>query len=132
MPPTPAGSRRPQEWSTNAGRPGWKGYYTGAVSTRGKRSFQGPARLCVSARLPGDSSAAARATGSNIGLWPAIWLMPVHANDFDQSLGCWPDLGEIDLAEMVNGDPSWYAAARSLHPYGNLGSQAVHVLEDSP
>ena len=98
----------PQEWAMHAGQPGWKGYYTGAVSTRGRRAFAGPGRLCVSARLPGDSSEAARAAGRNVGLWPAIWLMPIHANDFDQSLGCWPDLGEIDLAEMVNGEPSWY------------------------
>ena len=34
--------------------------------------------------------------------------MPVHANDFDQSLGCWPDVGEIDICESVNGEPSWY------------------------
>ena len=37
--------------------------------------------------------------------WQAVlgmphWLMPIHANDFDQSLGCWPDLGEIDLMEV--------------------------------
>ena len=68
--------------------------FTGAVTSFKRRHFR-PGRLCVSARLPGTSEGAGQAAGANQGLWPAHWLMPIHANDFDQTQGCWPDLGEV-------------------------------------
>ena len=35
--------------------------------------------------------------GAAQGIWPAHWMMPdVEA--------CWPDLGEMDILEMINGD----------------------------
>jgi len=65
-------------------------YTSGAVFSKGKVSFQGPARVCVRAKLPGGE-------GGGNGIWPAHWLMP--DND-----ACWPSNGEIDIMEMVNGD----------------------------
>ena len=73
---------------------GWANVTTGAVNSRGKKSFGAkagqPVRFCVSGKLPG-----APATGA--GYWPAFWLMPDDSS-------CWPDHGEIDLMEEINGD----------------------------
>lgn len=73
---------------------GWARFTTGAIDSRDKRFFQAtrdkPFRLCVSGMLPGG-----KGTGS--GLWPAFWMMP---NDDS----CWPDHGEQDIFEMINGD----------------------------
>ena len=40
--------------------------------------------------------------GNSVGMWPAHWMMP---NDSS----CWPDHGEIDIMEMINGDGSSHA-----------------------
>jgi beta-glucanase (GH16 family) len=77
-------------------------YHTAAVASRGKRAFddQTPYRLCTSAKLPG-----ARSDGDQQGVWPAIWMLPNNG-----SAGCVdrmtrdPDMGEMDLLEMLNGD----------------------------
>jgi len=69
---------------------GWTNLTSGAVATQGKRSFLGPARICVRAKLPGGA-------GAGAGIWPAHWLMPDDSS-------CWPCHGEIDIMEMVNGD----------------------------
>ena len=95
-------SRRPTPQESKL-EPGVQ-YYTGAVSSRLRRSFR-PGRLCVSAKLPGISPPRAK-PGQNQGLWPAHWLLPIHANDFDQSLGCWPDLGEVSQASKRASPPS--------------------------
>ena len=75
-------------------RRGWANITTGAVNSRGKKSFGAeagrPVRFCISSKLPGTP-----ATGA--GYWPALWLMP----DDDS---CWPDHGELDLMEEINGD----------------------------
>ena len=77
-----------------------KGYNftTAAVRTKGKRSWAAsPAswfRVCVSAILPGEGHGSG---GAAQGIWPAHWMMPDTA-------GCWPDLGEMDILEMINGD----------------------------
>uniref|UniRef100_A0A6B2LGH5 GH16 domain-containing protein n=1 Tax=Arcella intermedia TaxID=1963864 RepID=A0A6B2LGH5_9EUKA len=63
-------------------------YTSGAVTS--KLSWTN-ARVCVHAKLPGFNSMYAR------GIWPAHWLLPA-----DKS--CWPDHGEIDIMEMINGD----------------------------
>lgn len=103
--------------------------FTGAVTSRALHTFA-PGRLCISARLPGRASAGGG--GPNQGLWPAHWLMPSHANDFDDSLGCWPDLGEIDLMEMVNGEPSWYGTyhwnSKRHHPADAHDEQRCSVV----
>jgi len=59
-------------------------------ANQNKKSWKN-ARICVYAKLPGGSAA----TGQ--GIWPAHWLMP---NDNS----CWPDHGEVDIMEMINGD----------------------------
>jgi len=75
----------------------WANFTTGAVHSMGKRSWAAragaPVRICVRGEVP---VAGARA-GSGDGLWPAFWLMPDDAS-------CWPDHGEVDLMEMINGD----------------------------
>eukprot|EP00041_Stephanoeca_diplocostata_P022076 m.523222 g.523222 ORF g.523222 m.523222 type:complete len:312 (-) comp21976_c0_seq3:396-1331(-) len=63
---------------------------SGAVTSKGK-GFWSHGRLCVSAILPGNGPNASK------GIWPAHWMMP---ND----TSCWPDHGEIDIMEMINGD----------------------------
>jgi len=65
-------------------------FTSGAVQTRGLRSWSGLTRVCVQAKLPGGQ-------GGGNGIWPAHWLMP----DNDK---CWPSNGEIDIMEMINGD----------------------------
>jgi len=68
-------------------------YTSGAVHSMNKKFWpDSPAlRVCVSAKLPGGDAK----TGK--GIWPAHWLMP---ND----KSCWPDHGEVDIMEMINGD----------------------------
>ena len=51
-------------------------------------------RMCVRAILPGVESSA----GAAKGVWPAHWMMPDVPNVCD------PDLGEMDIMEMINGD----------------------------
>ena len=69
----------------------WHNLTSGAVQSQGLRSFLGPARVCVRAKLPGGGC------GGGTGIWPAHWLMP-------DDTSCWPCHGEIDIMEMVNGD----------------------------
>ena len=52
-------------------------YTSGAVHTRGLRSWRGPFRACVRAQLPGGPGGIAQ------GIQPAHWMMP----DTDK---CWP------------------------------------------
>jgi len=66
-------------------------YTSGAVTSRNKKYWK-YGRVCVSAILPGGGT-----KGQGQGIWPAHWMMPN-----DQS--CWPDHGEIDIMEMINGD----------------------------
>ena len=72
----------------------WAKWTTGAVNSQNKRFWQAtgaaPLRVCVSGELPGTAT-----TGA--GLWPAFWMMPNDAS-------CWPDHGELDILEMINGD----------------------------
>jgi len=69
---------------------GTSNYTSGAITSKGKK-FWSNARVCVRATLPGGSHQAAQ------GIWPAHWLMPNDAS-------CWPDHGEVDIMEMINGD----------------------------
>jgi beta-glucanase (GH16 family) len=73
---------------------GWANITTGAVNSNNKRYFGAaagrPVRFCIQSKLPGTP-----ATGA--GYWPALWLMPNTA-------ACWPDNGELDLMEEINGD----------------------------
>jgi beta-glucanase (GH16 family) len=70
-------------------------FTTGAVTTRGKHGWRyTPAfRLCVRAKLPGGGPEA----GAGQGIWPAHWMMPDEKS-------CDPDLGEMDILEMIDGD----------------------------
>lgn len=68
----------------------------------------------VRALLPAMPNADASFAGS----WPAIWMM---ARDL-QSAG-WPACGEIDIMEMINGDPTCYM---SLHSPKHHGANAQH------
>ena len=67
-------------------------FSSGAVTTRGHAAWT-HGRICVRARLPGTGGGG----GKDDGIWPAHWLMP-------QDSSCWPDHGEIDVMEMMNGD----------------------------
>lgn len=74
---------------------GWANYTTGAVDTHGKRGWgarpNAPVRICISGTVPVGPNATAAS------YWPAFWAMPNDAS-------CWPDHGELDLMEMINGD----------------------------
>lgn len=70
------------------------GFMSGAVTSQNKAYFAN-ARVCVRAMLPGSDNP--KHDDSNDGIWPAHWLMP-------QWKYCWPDGGEIDVMEMINGD----------------------------
>jgi len=67
-------------------------YTSGAVASKGKKSWAGSSRVCISATLPGGGS-----SHKGDGIWPAHWLMP-------DSDACWPTNGEIDIMEMINSD----------------------------
>ena len=51
-----------------------------------------------------------------IGSWPAIWMM-------GQNKYPWPNMGEIDIVEVVNGDPS---VVESLHSPAHHGGNPQH------
>ena len=74
-------------------------YTTGAVNSRNKASWwpNTTFRLCVRAMLPGAETP----TGAAQGVWPAHWMMPNVPN-------CDPDLGEMDILEMINGNGQAY------------------------
>ena len=73
----------------------WANYTTGAINSHGKRGFGArpgaPVRICIRGTVPVGPNATSHS------YWPAFWLMP---NDGS----CWPDHGELDLMEMINGD----------------------------
>lgn len=77
----------------------WANITTGAIESRDKAFWEatgsGAFRVCVSGSLPG-------ADGTGAGYWPAFWMMPNDAS-------CWPDHGELDIMEQINGDPRVYA-----------------------
>jgi len=79
----------------------WEGLTSGAVDSKGKVSFQGPTRVCVSAKLPGRGKTESGCEQQGQGIWPAHWLMPDDAS-------CWPCHGEIDIMEMINADGNVY------------------------
>ena len=78
-------------------RAGAFNFTSGAVETRGKRSWRGLTRACVRAQLPGGGGGK-----SGQGIWPAHWMMPDNS-------ACWPSNGEIDIMEMINGDGTTHA-----------------------
>ena len=67
-------------------------FTSGSVTSRNKATWT-HGIACVIAKLPGHGD------HSDDGIWPAHWMMPEEEN-------CWPDHGEIDIMEMVNGDGS--------------------------
>jgi len=73
----------------------WWDWTSGALTSQDKKFYQ-YGRFCISAKLPGAGS-----PGQGQGIWPAHWLMP---NDNS----CWPDHGEIDIMEMINGKNTLY------------------------
>lgn len=66
-------------------------FTSGALTTKGKQFFKPPFKACVVAQLPGSGI-----DGEMDGIWPAHWMMP-------QNSSCWPDDGEIDIMEQVDG-----------------------------
>ena len=70
-------------------------FTSGAITSKNKILVTSPSRVCINAKLPG-------VPGNSVGMWPAHWMMP---NDSS----CWPDHGEIDIMEMINGDGSSHA-----------------------
>ncbi|MDR1103677.1 MAG: glycoside hydrolase family 16 protein [Tannerella sp.] len=74
------------------------GFLTGGLYTRNKAGF-GHGRIEIRAML-------GRATGA----WPAFWLLP-----FDNTP--WPDGGEIDIMERLNGESIAYQTVHSPYTY---------------
>ncbi len=74
-------------------------YTTGAVTSMGKGQWwpaNGTFRACVAAKLPGHIG---QRTAQ--GVWPAHWMMP-DTPGYPKTW-CDPDLGEMDIMEMING-----------------------------
>ena len=63
--------------------------------------------------LPGNAG-----QGASNGVWPAHWMMP---NDNS----CWPDHGEIDIMEMIDGDGTYHGTYHwnEAYPLQNCTSQ---------
>lgn len=110
-------------------------FTSGAVRSMGLQhwAYSPVFRLCASARLPGNAKAA-NITGENQGIWPAIWMMPDPNASVKQ---CWPDLGEVDILEMINGDgfahgtyhwESSYPAKPCSEPVGHLSWTAQRLM----
>ncbi|MDO4948701.1 MAG: glycoside hydrolase family 16 protein [Bacteroidales bacterium] len=104
-------------------------FLTGGVVTQGLKALPSPGRYLVRARLH-------KAQGA----WPAIWLLPFE--------GRWPDGGEIDIMERLNGDSIAYQTVHSHYthvlkrndpPHGSTGPidpddfnvYGVDILPDS-
>lgn len=56
------------------------------------------------------------------GAWPAIWMLPKNYRGSG-----WPSHGEIDIMEMINGNPT---EIMSLHSTNHHGANAQHPPED--
>lgn len=74
-------------------------FLTGGVWTRDKKAIQ-PGRIEIRARV-----------GKAQGAWPALWAMP-----FDRSVP-WPNGGEVDIMERLNGDSIAYQTVHSYYTY---------------
>ena len=81
-------------------------YTTGAVNSRGKANWwpNTTFRLCVRAMLPGAETP----KGAAQGVWPAHWMMPDGSGTPDP-FPCDPDLGEMDILEMIDGNAQAYS-----------------------
>ncbi|KAJ9458919.1 Beta-glucanase [Diplonema papillatum] len=105
----------------NASFPGFE-ITTGVVISRDKQVFNatpedGPYRICVSAMLPGWVE---NPNNESQGYWPAHWMMPN-----DQS--CWPDHGEMDILEMINGN----AVAATTYHWSDVYPNKTCTQQDS-
>lgn len=93
-------------------------FTSGAVVSKDKGFWKGAdnTRVCVMAKLPG------RDGSTSNGVWPAHWMMP---NDNS----CWPDHGEIDIMEMIDGDGQSHATYHwdSGYPGTNCTGPANNV-----
>eukprot|EP00659_Diplonema_papillatum_P017968 gene17968-27662_t len=105
----------------NSTYPGFE-FTTGVVTSKDKHFFnatsdEGAYRICVSAMLPGWARSP---NGESKGYWPAHWMMP---NDNS----CWPDHGEMDILEMINGD----AQARTTYHWSDAYPNKTCTYQDS-
>mmetsp|Transcript_23765 Transcript_23765/g.47286 ORF Transcript_23765/g.47286 Transcript_23765/m.47286 type:complete len:272 (-) Transcript_23765:35-850(-) len=82
-------------WSRREESHGYS-FTSAALTTKDNRSWRPPFKACVKAQLPGSG-----VDGQMDGIWPAHWLMP-------QNQSCWPDLGEIDIMEQIDGQKEIY------------------------
>ena len=84
---------------------GWARYTSGAVETRDKSVWDattggGSFRVCIFAQIPGGDG------GTGAGYWPTFRMLP---NDDS----CWPDHGELDFMEQLNGGDTFYSTYRT-------------------
>lgn len=73
-------------------------FLTGGIYTKDKYSFTTNGRVEIKAKL-----------FSAKGAWPAIWMLPQDGN--------WPDGGEIDIMERLNGEDIAYQTVHSHYTY---------------
>ena len=76
-------------------------YTSSKLVTKNKFSFKSPGIISVKFKVPQGQ-----------GLWPAIWMMPVHS-----IFGGWPRSGEIDLMEARGSNPQQVLS--TLHFFQN-------------
>jgi beta-glucanase (GH16 family) len=82
--------------------------YTSARLVTKEKGFWKYGRVEVKAKLP-----------AGVGMWPAIWMLPVHS-----SYGNWPHSGEIDIVEFVGYIPdSLYATVHTGAYNGMVNTQ---------
>ena len=82
--------------------------YTSARLVTKEKGFWKYGRVEVKAKLP-----------AGIGMWPAIWMLPVHS-----TYGNWPHSGEIDIVEFVGYIPdSLYATVHTGAYNGMINTQ---------
>ncbi len=79
------GPDRPPEIAADPNPQVTREYTSGKIRTLGLHSWK-YGRIEVRAKVPAGQ-----------GMWPAVWMMPAHAD-----YGSWPLSGEIDILEAVN------------------------------
>jgi len=85
-------------------------YTSAKLVTKSKFNFESPGIITVRFKVPKGQ-----------GLWPAIWMMPVHSK-----FGGWPRSGEIDLMEARGSNPQQILSTLHFFQNGHMYAGGEH------
>ena len=70
----------------------------------------------TSARIEGSIKFGAGRPESQMGIWPSFWILGA---DFRRDYNSWPEVGEVDIGESINGVPTvWQVVHCGVAPGG--------------